>query len=274
MVLESFCKICNTKSVEFLRSLVLKKFDVTYFKCPSCGFIQTENPYWLKEAYGSAITQLDIGLVSRNLYYSNLLESFYDRGLFNDKGVYLDYAGGYGLFVRLMRDKGFDFYRQDVYCENIFANHFDLNDLQKKIKFDGVTAFEVFEHLVDPLVGIREMFEYGDILIFSTELQPEGFLTPESWWYFTPETGQHISFFSTESLLRIAELEKINLYSNNHNLHIFSRHPLPFDPFENPKTSFIHKLEKRIYNKFFLRKRKQSRESLLLKDFNFIKGKI
>ncbi len=41
---------------------VLGKYDVQYYQCVITGFIQTEEPYWLEEAYSSAITKLDIGL--------------------------------------------------------------------------------------------------------------------------------------------------------------------------------------------------------------------
>ena len=57
------CKICNTPSVEFVTKQVLTKYNVKYYRCSSCQFIQTEEPYWLDEAYNKAITKLDIGLV-------------------------------------------------------------------------------------------------------------------------------------------------------------------------------------------------------------------
>ncbi len=38
---------------------------------------------------------------------------------------FLDYAGGYGVFTRLMRDIGFDFYWHDPYTQNLFANGFE-----------------------------------------------------------------------------------------------------------------------------------------------------
>jgi hypothetical protein len=50
--------------------------------------------------------------------------------------------GGYGMFVRLMRDGGFDFHREDPLCDNLFAQGFDRQD---DGTFELVTAFEVFE---------------------------------------------------------------------------------------------------------------------------------
>ena len=66
------CKICKSKSHEFFSTKLLYKFDVKYYKCKSCGFVQTENPYWLNEAYTSAITSQDIGLIGRKNCFSNI----------------------------------------------------------------------------------------------------------------------------------------------------------------------------------------------------------
>lgn len=38
-----------------------------YYRCPNCGFICTEEPYWLDEAYSSAIASTDIGVIMRNM---------------------------------------------------------------------------------------------------------------------------------------------------------------------------------------------------------------
>jgi hypothetical protein len=44
------------------RHTVLRKYDVQYFQCGGCGFLQTETPYWLDEAYSSAIVTADTGI--------------------------------------------------------------------------------------------------------------------------------------------------------------------------------------------------------------------
>ena len=60
------CKICDNNTNPIFKTKVLNKYDVEYFKCTQCSFIQTEKPYWLDESYSNAITQLDIGLANRN----------------------------------------------------------------------------------------------------------------------------------------------------------------------------------------------------------------
>jgi hypothetical protein len=98
------CKICNSASNQFFLSKVLHKFDVKYYKCTSCGFVQTENPHWLNEAYSSAITAQDFGLVGRNSYYAPII-SLIIKLFYSKKSHFLDYCGGYGIFVLLMRDR-------------------------------------------------------------------------------------------------------------------------------------------------------------------------
>ena len=57
------CKICGMSSLFFERAQVLRKYRVQYFRCQHCGFIQTEEPYWLEEAYTTAIAMQDVGIM-------------------------------------------------------------------------------------------------------------------------------------------------------------------------------------------------------------------
>ena len=103
---------------------VLNKYDVKFYRCADTDFIQTEEPYWLADAYSSAITKLDVGMVFRNLQLAERTNKLL-LASFNKNGKFLHYAGGYGLFTRLMRDRGFNFYHTDPYCQNLFAEYFD-----------------------------------------------------------------------------------------------------------------------------------------------------
>lgn len=273
------CKICEAEADLFFRGEILQKYEIDYYRCPCCEFIQTETPYWLKEAYADAIADSDTGLLCRTIELSDLSE----RVLFNfypTSHYYLDYGGGYGLFVRRMRDKGFNFYWDDPYCKNIFAKHFCLADAPVK-RFDVVTAFEVFEHLSEPLDEISKMLAKGDSLIFSTLLAPKTREEFAEWWYRCPATGQHIAFYSTKTLEYIAARFNKKLYSNRENFHVFSALEVTQDVAEEvffnkkpeePKEKFLQKLRRK-----FLKKPKQekadiraTRESLLWPDYLFI----
>lgn len=224
------CKICANKSTPIFKAKILNKYDVQYFKCSKCEFIQTEKPYWLEEAYTHAIADLDVGLVYRNLDYTDQIYTLITNNL-NLKKKYLDYAGGYGLFVRIMRDRGLDYIHYDKYCENIFAKNHGIKDSAINSKFEGLTALEVFEHLEDPLNDIKEMLLLSDTIIFSTELiEKHDIQSAEDWWYFVPETGQHIAFYSPKTLKVIAKKLALSTFSKG-NLHLFSKRTLKRNPF-------------------------------------------
>jgi len=195
---KNLCKICNSDRKKIFSKEILGKYQIDYYKCNNCGFIQTEKPYWLDESYSNAITSLDIGLVSRNISLSVLVEDILCRN-FEIRSKYLDFAGGYGLFTRIMRDKGFDFYHSDKYCQNIFAEHFTIDDLSGENKrFELVTSFELMEHIENPYVELDGIFSMTDNLLLSTELIPDS--NVEKWWYLAVEHGQHISFYTKKSL--------------------------------------------------------------------------
>lgn len=217
------CNICHSDSQLLEKAVILDKYNVQYYSCTSCGFIQTETPYWLDEAYSSVIARSDIGLIGRNIKFSKfcsaLIPLFYDPS-----ASFLDYGGGNGMFVRLMRDKGFDFYWQDKYATNQFASGFDAPEGRK---YSLLTSFEVFEHLPHPLEIIEDMFRYSQTIIFSTRVLPRWKVLPPEWWYFTLDTGQHVSLYSMESLHCIARKFSVQLSSNGISLHIFSPRTIP-----------------------------------------------
>lgn len=205
---------------QYFSAQILKKYKVSYFTCSTCGFIQTEFPYWLDEAYSSAISSADTGIMMRNLSLvakvSGLLYFYFDKN-----GSYLDVAGGCGIFTRLMRDFGFDYYWDDLYCENFVARGFEFQKCKNKIS--AVTAFEVMEHIHNPISFIQEKMEQSNsqTLIFTTELYPDNKIPSEDWWYYMFNTGQHISFYSKKTFEKIAENLGLNFYSIN-GLHILT----------------------------------------------------
>ena len=215
------CKICSSDAAPFATAQVLNKYAVQYFRCVQCGAVQTEHPYWHEAAYSSAITGSDLGLVSRNVSTARtarvIIKSFFRAG-----GTFVDYGGGYGLFVRLMRDHGFNFFRYDRYCENLFARGFDA-DLMPNARYELVTAFEVFEHLVDPLVTIEEILSFSDNILFSTLLIPDDSPRPGEWWYYGLEHGQYVLLYTAKALAFIARRHGLFLYSKNNELHLLTR---------------------------------------------------
>jgi len=264
-------KITGGKTTLLFTKKVLNKYDVKYYRCNETGFIQTEEPFWLEEAYSSAITKLDIGLPSRNIYLSERLSSLLVTS-FNYKGTFLDYAGGYGLFTRLMRDKGFDFYHTDKYCQNLFAEHFDISDLQDNTNFELVSAIEVFEHLTNPLQEIKNILKFSDNLLFTTELQPEGD-NINKWWYISPETGQHVAFYNIQSLAYMAKDLGYNFYTDGKLLHMFSKNLFSSNLLIPVRDSFLLRKAKKFVKRSE-EKKYYGTESLLMKDYQYVKEKL
>lgn len=224
------CKVCEFDSYSFAQGILLGKHQVDYFQCSHCGFVQTEEPYWLEEAYSEAIARTDVGLVFRNNNFSRKVAHIIFN-LFNHEATFLDYGGGYGLFVRLMRDLGFDFYWSDKFCKNLFSQGFEL-DNHINNSYELVTAFEVFEHFVNPIEEIDNILKFSKNILFSTELLPENNPKPNEWWYYAPQEGQHISIYTFKTLSAIADKYNLNLYSNGSSLHLLTEKKLAPDAFQ------------------------------------------
>jgi len=219
------CKICKNNTIPFAQAQVINKYTVQYFWCNHCGFMQTEEPYWLEEAYVSAINDSDVGLVNRNIVFSRIVRTVLLL-FFNSQAKFMDYGGGYGLFVRMMRDAGFDFYRFDQYCENIFVKEFEAN-LKSGNRYELVTAFEVFEHFTNPLSEIEQIFKYSDSILFSTVLLPVHLPKPDKWWYYGLQHGQHVALYMQKTLLFIANVLGLNLYFGENNFFLLTKKKIP-----------------------------------------------
>lgn len=214
------CKICNSQADQVFTSKVLNKYDVSYFQCTLCGFIQTEKTYWLNEAYTSAINLSDTGIIARNEHFRRIIVPllvFYKK----KQARFLDYAGGYGIFTRMMRDVGFDYYWLDEYAQNLVSRGFEH---KKDSTYEAITAFEVFEHLDDPHERLTDMLKYSDTIFFSTELVPQNIdLEKRDWWYFAFSHGQHIAFYTKHALRILAEKHQLNFYTNGSNFHVLTK---------------------------------------------------
>lgn len=217
------CSICLGVMSHIFSTLVLHKHMADYEVCNNCGYLRVRQPFWLEEAYSSAIATADTGIVMRNFAIAGKVAAIL-YGLFNERGAgkYLDAAGGYGLLTRLMRDFGFDFYWKDKYCLNLVAPGFEYH--QAVGDCVAVTAMEVLEHVLDPVAFVRETLDTAnaDTLIFTTELYQGDPPKPESWWYYAFETGQHISFYQRRTLDAIGKKNGLKFVSAG-GIHVFSK---------------------------------------------------
>lgn len=252
------CRVCcNTESGYIFQGRLLN-YVVKYYECSICGFVQTENPYWLGEAYDSAINDVDTGIIKRNQMCSKRAINLCALLNIKDETI-LDYAGGYGVFTRLMRDIGFNVLWKDKYYDNLLAKGFGYNVGSVKL----LTAFEVFEHLESPINTLDEMFGISSNIFFSTLLIPEPTPKIEDWWYYGQKHGQHIGFYRKKTLEYLAEKYNKHFYSYNSEIHIFS---------EKRVSPILFSILMKFYNIFFIFTRKRV-TSKIWDDYTGIKNR-
>jgi len=251
------CRICDSETVFTHTALHLGKFQARYHRCTYCDYWFVVNPYWLPEAYTRAIATLDTGILERNLRVSHTLEHLLPNIAPN--GNFVDWAGGLGILTRLMRDKGFNYFWQDEYAKNELSPGFEWNS-HKKIQV--VSAIEVMEHVEDPLVFVKNVMNQtkANTLIFSQELH-KNFLDT-SWWYFTPETGQHVSFYSKKTLDVLANKLELKLLTFDY-IYILTSKKIHISISTHLKY-FISKLLNKALRLI------SNRESFALKDKQFL----
>jgi hypothetical protein len=217
------CRICGGPTRVTHRGIILAKYAVTYHLCTTCEYWYTDEPFWLEEAYGQAIAATDTGLVQRNIGVARALRAVLP--LLFPTGPYVDWAGGHGMLVRLLRDSGLEFYWQDRYAENLLARGFDWEANRNGRDATVVTAVEVLEHSPDPLGLLHECMagSGAETVIFTQVLHAGG--DDPNWWYLAPVTGQHVSFFSAKTLDWIGDELGMHLQSAG-GLHVLTRSPI------------------------------------------------
>lgn len=215
------CRACDGPTVDFASATVLRRYEAQYVRCRSCASIQAVNPVWLPEAYGSAIADLDVGLLDRCLILSDITALVLRTEGLRD-GTFLDWAGGYGTLTRLMRDRGFDFSHMDPMAQNVFARGHELTHIDSAY-FDLVTSFEVLEHLEHPVEDLQPVASSTNFLLATTHLIPDPAPLPSEWWYYTLGSGQHITLYSRVGLSKLAHRLGFDGVISSSFLHLFFR---------------------------------------------------
>ena len=249
------CHICTRPSKPFGSAILLSKYNVSYFRCEACGFIQTESPYWLSEAYSEALSTLDVGVMQRNIYNAAITTSVISL-MFPKCARFLDYGGGHGTLVRMLRDRGFEFFWSDQYARNLHSRGFEHHEGER---YEFATAYEVLEHLPDPKKDMSRIFELSDNLLASTLTLPNPAPQPPNWWYYAVNGGQHISLYTLQSLQQIASHFNRHLLSHGP-FHLFTKHTLSQKRFRIAVSGKLAKIINAIYK----------RPSLTLRDLEAI----
>ncbi|TGN18297.1 class I SAM-dependent methyltransferase [Leptospira idonii] len=239
------CRLCGSSTEKKFRGRILNKYEIDYHRCTSCDLIQTESYFWLEEAYKDSIAITDTGILERNFILAErvlavltaisssfrffsvwtklpffLVKRILSRILKPYLSPILDFGGGYGIMVRMLRDIGLDAYWSDPYSQNLVAKGFESS--QKK--YPALIAFEVLEHFSEPrqqIDSIMRLYD-PDVFLFSTLLYGDT-IPDSSWWYYGFETGQHIAFYNRTTLEKLAEIYNRKIYSFSPDFHVMSK---------------------------------------------------
>lgn len=222
------CTICgNTHQFKRTRTTILNTFSTDLIHCQSCDFEWLSGAKaWIDIAYQKPIANTDTGIVRRNMELHLILSTFLMLG--NRSKPFLDWGSGSGLLVRLLRDDGLDGIGFEPFTEPVLAPGFTYkqdSEVRTKGPFHCVIAIEVVEHLLSPVEFFQSALSLADTIIFTTE--PTDCNTEkENWWYYSQDTGQHISFYSRKSLkLVAASLGASYQHARGQSLHLITRDP-------------------------------------------------
>jgi 2-polyprenyl-3-methyl-5-hydroxy-6-metoxy-1,4-benzoquinol methylase len=195
--MDYLCRLCGGTLDNFFTKKILGKYDISYYKCSHCHSLQTEKPYWLHEAYKkNTFFNTDTGAVQRNLH--NLAACFTISKLIKTKNV-IDIGGGDGLLCRLLRDYKINCYVKDKYAIPTYGLGFTEENFNKP---DLIIGFEVLEHYPNPISDLEDLFSRQPrALLLSTAIYNN---EKQDWWYLSPESGQHVFFYSKKAMTMIA----------------------------------------------------------------------
>lgn len=219
---EAKCRLCG-RSVELMfNKKIMHKYSTTYYRCCSCGCLQTQVPYWLKEAYRDPVRYTDTFAAQRCGRMSRLIFIITKILRLSVSLKVLDWGGGDGLLTRMLRDLGIDAYSFDMYSKNTYAGGFDR---MPNHNYDFITAFEVLEHMAYPREELGEIFGLEPrFILFSTCLY-EG--QDSEWPYLAPYSGRHIHFFTRKAMEGIATRYGYSVIMNNNLFFYYKRRLQP-----------------------------------------------
>ncbi|MEO0084859.1 MAG: class I SAM-dependent methyltransferase [candidate division WOR-3 bacterium] len=146
-------------------------------------------------------------------------------GHFKTKGKLLDIGCGYGVFLQVAKQKGWEVfgvelsqsavkYCQTVYNLNIFNGEIEDSNFPDQF-FDVITGWDILEHIPDPppfLKAIRRLIKKDGILALSLP-NIESLVAKFSgskWWTLLPE--EHLWHFSPETLTRLLHEQKYEIF--------------------------------------------------------------
>ncbi len=232
------CKICRSPSSRF-DMLDFEKFvsptpftrslscvPVIYWRCSQCRFIFTAffdrftPSLWSRHVYNDQYHVVDGEFAEiRPSLDAKAVQSYFPD--LKDTAIGLDFGGGHGRTAQLLRDSGWTYDCHDP---------FGVDELQPERigRYNLCTAFEVLEHLPDPVASLRTLLTNatpGPLILLVGTAVTDGSVseaTRLAWSYAGPRNG-HISLFSRRSLEVLADQLGLLYTSCSPSTHALSR---------------------------------------------------
>ncbi len=191
------CRLCGGALSEKFSRVILQKHSVQYFQCAGCHSLQTEEPYWLDEAYAEADFNIDTGALQRNL---QLFVICFTVSKIFGVATALDFGAKDGILCRFLRDHEINCYAYDKYAKSNYVTDFTV---PPTTGIDLVMAFEVMEHFAHPAQDFEEIFAFRPkYFLFSTSTYTD---QGKDWGYLATEHGQHVFFYSVAAIYLVAK---------------------------------------------------------------------
>jgi len=249
IVIRQNCPICNSDCAPRFK---LDQFDVMYCNVCDFQFVRSirsassismfyENGYDnIRHIHGQQVNaSVNINVLAK------LVPEISHKTL-------LDIGSGYGFFLKMsakvhkITGTGVELsHAERKYAKDILKikTYNDIKSLPKKIKYDVVTAFEVIEHVADPVEFVRSLIDFIKIdgyLIIATDNFSSGVVRSlgEGFPKWIPH--EHISYFNSNSIVQLMKKFDQLHYVNS----------CSFTPWELELRSLVSCLSRGRYGKF------------------------
>lgn len=180
---------------------------ITYYRCPSCGFIFTDNYDELSDTEMQAQIYNDEYILADPDFVGSrprLIAKILNNLLLGSKAPHtIDYGGGSGTLKDMLTQQG---------MPNICTyDPYFSKQPKPNFRADLVLAFEVVEHTRNPVLTFSELgslMQPDGVCIFSTQLADEN--TPTTWSYIAPRNG-HVSIYTLNALKKLLAKQDLQI---------------------------------------------------------------
>lgn len=217
------CPVCGGRPVSLFELSLVESVTRTLLRCEMCGFVWVPDPVWLADSFKTELHALDVGSVARTDLVARFVRGLRFAGCISSKSALIDIGGGDGLLTRQLRDRGIDARFDDPFTEPLFDVGPSLED--GRVAEFGVMS-EVALHFSEPIGDFGAALQKCDKLLFTAVSPPEH--VDANWWYLMPQSGQHVAFYSRNSIQELARMLGCDWCSDGKFFHFLSKDKISF----------------------------------------------